>query len=117
RPGDSFFYVRSGTAGSQAVAPGVWSGDPEASFDETTGLPANLRAGLSAAMSGVAYWGSDIGGYKCITNAPHDKQMYLRWAEVGAVSPIMMDDTACFTFTGSGQKWTLWSDAETVDVY
>jgi len=117
RPGDYLFYVRSGTAGSQAVAPAVWSGDPEASFDETTGLPANLRAGLSLSMSGVPYWGSDIGGYKCLTAAPHDKELYLRWAQVGAVSTLMMDDTACFTLTGSGRKWTLWSDAETTAVY
>jgi alpha-glucosidase (family GH31 glycosyl hydrolase) len=117
KPNDYLFFVRSGTAGSQAVAPAVWSGDPEASFDETTGLPANLRAGLSLSMSGMPYWGSDIGGYKCLTSAPHDKEMYLRWAEVGAVSPLMMDDTACFTLSGTAQKWTLWSDAETIAIY
>ncbi len=117
RPGDYLFYVRSGTSGTQAVAPAAWSGDPEASFDETTGLPANLRAGLSLSMSGMPMWGSDISGYKCLTKDAHDKEMYLRWAALGAVSPIMMDDTACFTLNGGGHKWTLWSDSDTVAIY
>ena len=113
----AFFFVRSGFAGTQAYAPAVWSGDPEASFDDTQGLPANLRAGLSLGLSGVPYWGSDISGYKCLTDAPHDKELYLRWAEVGAVSPIMMDDTACVSLTTKASKWTLWSDDETVQTY
>jgi alpha-D-xyloside xylohydrolase len=48
---------------------------------------------------------------------PHDKEMYLRWAEVGAVSPMMMNDTACFGLQGHAPKWTLWSDDETISVY
>ena len=113
-----FDFVRSGWAGSGGVIPGVWSGDPEATFDETQGLPAQLRAGLNLSMSGAPYWGSDIGGYKCLTSAPNDKEMYLRWAALGAVSPLMMNDTACATVIGpSKQKWTLWSDDETVTAY
>ena len=99
-PGDYFFYTRSGWAGSGAMAPGNWSGDPEATFDETQGIPAQLRAGLNLSISGAPYWGSDIGGYKCLTQAPNDKEMYLRWAELGAVSPLMMNDTACVTIDG-----------------
>ncbi len=118
KPGDYFFFARSGWAGTQAFAPGVWSGDPEATFDETQGIPAQLRAGLNASMSGAPYWGSDIGGYKCLTDAPNDKEMYLRWTELGAVSPLMMNDTACFSVAGPAkQKWTIWSDAETTQLY
>ena len=118
KPGDYFFFVRSGWAGSGGVIPGVWSGDPEATFDETQGLPAQLRAGVNLGMSGAPYWGSDIGGYKCLTDAPNDKEMYLRWAAFGAVSPLMMNDTACANpVGGSKQKWTIWSDAETTQTY
>jgi alpha-glucosidase len=118
KPGDYFFYARSGWAGSGAVAAGNWSGDPEATFDETQGLPAQLRAGLNLSMSGAPYWGSDIGGYKCLTSAPNDKEVYLRWAELGAVSPMMFNDTACSTVTGPAKhKWTIWSDAETTQIY
>ena len=118
KPNDYLFFVRSGWAGSGGVVPGVWSGDPEATFDETQGLPAQLRAGLNLSMSGAPYWGSDIGGYKCLTDAPNDKEMYLRWAALGAVSPLMMNDTACATVAGPAKsKWTLWSDDETVAAY
>ena len=118
KPGDYLFFVRSGWAGSGAVVPAVWSGDPEATFDETQGLPAQLRAGVNLGMSGAPYWGSDIGGYKCLTDAPNDKEMYLRWAAFGAVSPLMMNDTACANpIDGTRPKWTLWSDAETTQAY
>jgi alpha-D-xyloside xylohydrolase len=43
--------------------------------------------------------------------------MYLRWAQLGAVSPIMMEQNACFNPVGSREKWTLWSDEETTRVY
>jgi alpha-glucosidase (family GH31 glycosyl hydrolase) len=118
KPDDYLFYVRSGYTGTQQYAAGVWTGDPEATFDETQGLVANLRAGLNLGLSGVPTWGSDIAGFKCITNYPRDKEIYLRWAEVGAVSPMMMDETACSNpVEGSRTKWHLWDDQETIDVY
>jgi alpha-glucosidase len=117
RPNDYLFFVRSAYSGSQAYVPAVWGGDPEATFDESQGLPAALRGGLNLGMSGLPYWGSDISGFKCFTDAPRDKEVYLRWAELGAVSPIMMDQNACVAATGSPTKWTLWSDAETTTVY
>lgn len=117
--GDDFmFFARSGGVGTQAVAPVVWSGDPSASFDDVKGLPANVRAGLSAGMSGIAFWGSDISGYTCLNDPPADKEVYLRWAEFGALSTDMHDENACSQApAGAPPKWTLWSDAETTQVY
>ena len=119
KPDDFLFYVRAGYTGSAQWVPGVWSGDPEATFDNTQGLIANLRGGLNLGMSGVPIWGSDIAGFKCITDFPRDKEVYLRWAQVGAMSPMMMDETACSNPLGMGDKnkWHLWDDQETVDVY
>jgi alpha-glucosidase (family GH31 glycosyl hydrolase) len=117
RPDDFLFFVRSGYTGAQQYVPAVWGGDPEATFDNSQGLPAQLRGGLNLGMSGAPYWGSDISGFKCFTNAPRDKEVYLRWAQLGAVSPIMMDQNACATAGGQGEKWTLWSDEETTAVY
>ena len=117
KPDDFLFYVRSGYTGSSQWVPGVWSGDPEATFDETQGLIANLRGGLNLGMSGVPIWGSDIAGFKCITDFPRDKEIYLRWAQVGAMSPMMMDETACSNPLGKRDKWHLWDDQETIDVY
>jgi alpha-glucosidase (family GH31 glycosyl hydrolase) len=118
RPNKDFlFFVRSGYTGTAQYVPAVWGGDPEATFDETQGLPAMLRGGLNLGMSGVPLWGSDVTGFKCITDFPYDKEMHLRWAEVGAVSPIMMEQNACSNPLGRRTKWKLWDDQETIDVY
>ncbi len=118
RPGDYLFFVRSGGAGTQAFAPAVWGGDAEATFDETLGLPSSLRGGVSLSMTGVPYWGSDATGFKCITDAPHDKEVFLRWIELAAVSPIMMEQNACANpIQGTLPKWSIWSDDETTKVY
>lgn len=118
RPNDYLFFVRSGYSGSQAFIPAVWGGDAEATFDDTQGIPSALRSGLNLGMSGVPYWGSDGTGFKCLTGAPRDKEVYLRWAQLMAVSPIFMEQNACSNPLSPGQtKWTLWSDEETTTHY
>ena len=117
RPGDHLFFVRSGGSGTQAYAPAVWGGDAEASFDETQGLPSAVRGGLNLSMSGVPYWGSDMTGFKCLTAQPNDKEVFLRWVAFGAVSPIMMEQDACVNVVKDVEKWKLWNDQETIDVY
>jgi alpha-D-xyloside xylohydrolase len=109
------FFARAGYTGSQAYSPVIWSGDPAASFDDAKGLPANVRSGINAGLSGIPFWGSDISGYSCVNDPPADKEVYLRWAEFGALSTDMHDENACAG--GTQPKWTLWSDAETTTVY
>jgi alpha-glucosidase len=117
--GDDFmFFARAGYAGTQAHVPVIWSGDPSASFDDTRGLPANVRAGINAGLSGIPFWGSDISGFTCLSDPPADKEVYLRWAEFGALSSDMHDENACSQApSGSPPKWNLWTDAETIQVY
>ena len=117
--GDDFMYfARAGYTGTQAFTPIVWSGDPSASFDDVKGLPANVRAGISAGISGMPFWGSDISGYTCLNDPPADKEVYLRWAEFGALSTDMHDENACAQKPPSApDKWTLWSDTDTTEVY
>jgi len=117
RPDDYLYFVRSGYTGTQAFTPAVWGGDPEATFDETQGLPASLRGGLNLALVGVPYWGSDISGFKCFDTAPRDKEVFFRWSQLGAVSPIMMDQNACYAIPERKTKWNLWSDAESTQLY
>jgi alpha-D-xyloside xylohydrolase len=45
-----------------------------------------LRAALSAALSGTAYWASDIGGFYGM--AAIDPELYARWAWMGCLSAI-----------------------------
>ena len=115
---DAMCFLRSGYTGSQQYAFEVWGGDPEASFDETEGLPAMLRGGLNLGMVGVPYWSTDTGGYKCLTDAPHDKEMLVRWYELSALSPMMHDEDACSNPLGPTRvKARLWDDVETQDIY
>ncbi len=74
-------FARSGTppcAGDSTF----WSGDQSSSWND---FPRVVRAGLSSALSGYPYWGHDIGGY---AGTP-TKELYIRWLELGAFSPIM----------------------------
>ena len=42
-----FFFARSGYTGTQQWTPMVWSGDPDASFSDAEGVPAQVRAGIN----------------------------------------------------------------------
>ena len=118
RGSDFMFFARAGYTGSQAVMPVMWSGDPAASFAAGAGLPAHVHAGINAGLSGIPFWGSDISGYTCLNQPIPDKELYLRWAEFGALSSDMHDENACAqAAAGSPPKWTLWSDTETTTVY
>jgi alpha-glucosidase (family GH31 glycosyl hydrolase) len=117
RPGNYLYFVRSGGSGTQAYVPAVWGGDAEATFDETQGLPSVVRGGLNLAMAGVPYWGSDMTGFKCLTSAPHDKEVFFRWVEFGATNPIMMEQDACSNPVKPQTKWKLWNDDETIAMY
>jgi alpha-D-xyloside xylohydrolase len=78
--GDAAIF-RAATAGSDI--PGLWAGDQDGSFD---GLKEAIHAGLSASMSGFPTWGSDVGGYR---SEKLTAEVFARWAQLGAVSPIM----------------------------
>ena len=74
-------FARSGTAPCAGNAT-FWGGDQSSSWND---FPRVVRAGLSAALSGYPYWGHDIGGY----SGTPTKNLYIRWLELGAFSPIM----------------------------
>jgi len=118
RPGDYLFFVRSGYTGSQAFIPAVWSGDPEGSFDQVQGLPSMLRGGVNLGLSGVPYFGPDAQGYKCINEGvDRNQELYFRWLQFSAVTPIMMDQDRCFALTMERPKWFIWDDAFTSAEY
>ena len=61
--------------------PGHWSGDPECTFLD---LANTLRGGLAAAMSGLAYWSHDIGGFW----GDPSPDLFVRWAQAGFLSGL-----------------------------
>jgi alpha-D-xyloside xylohydrolase len=79
-----FVYGRSGWLGSHRH-PLQWSGDAQCTWSDMRGA---LRAGLSAALSGTAYWASDIGGFYTLDDPLPDGELYARWTWLGCLSPI-----------------------------
>ena len=59
-----------------------WGGDQACNWSDFQRV---VRSGLSAALSGYPFWGHDIGGYAGVPT----KNLYIRWLELGALSPIM----------------------------
>ena len=78
----------------------------EADFEETDGLPTVVPAMLSLGMSGQPYVTHDIAGF---SGGPSTKELYLRWTELGALSPFMR------THDGNerDENWRWDADAET----
>jgi alpha-glucosidase (family GH31 glycosyl hydrolase) len=116
-PNDNWFFVRSGYIGTQQYVPQVWGGDSEATFDDSQGLPSAVRAGLNLGLVGVMQYGSDTTGFKCTTPDPNDKEVYIRWLEFAAVSPIFHYEDACANPIMHKTKWNLWNDEETQDAW
>lgn len=77
-----FNLIRSGYAGMQRYSTFPWSGDIQKSWE---GLQVQIPIMLGMGMSGVAYIGSDIGGFTGELN----EELYTRWMQQGVFSPIM----------------------------
>ncbi|MDE6282782.1 MAG: starch-binding protein, partial [Muribaculaceae bacterium] len=79
---------RAGTSGMQRYNAFPWTGDIARSW---AGLAAQVPALVSAAMSGVSYLGSDIGGFTATgTNA----DLYRRWVQLGVFYPSLRTHSA-----------------------
>jgi alpha-glucosidase len=87
--GDWVVFSRSGWTGIQSVSMIHWCGDQETSFDRNDGLPTVIPAMLNLGISGVPYVAHDIAGFSSMTVPPSTKELYLRWTELGALTPIM----------------------------
>jgi alpha-glucosidase len=111
-----WFFSRagySGTPGSAAYEGGNFPGDETTDWSRSSGLPSLSIDMLSRAVGGAYGFGTDIGGYYDLTTPPSTKELFLRWAEWAALSPI-------FRLHGSGLAGTHtpWSfDAQAVRVY
>jgi sulfoquinovosidase len=117
KPKDYLIFVRSGFMGTGGLVPMVWAGDQSTDFDLADGLPAALVGALNAGMSGIPLWGSDISGYHFIYNPPPDKELYLRWTELGAFSADMHDENEGTGHGTTADRWQIWKDDETLAAY
>ena len=84
----ALLWGRSGYAGSQNY-PANWAGDSSASKNNLFAL---LNGGLSMGVSGVSFWGFDIGGfYNCDYSGKRvipDDEDYIRSVQMGLMSPL-----------------------------
>lgn len=86
---DSVVFVRSGHLKSPPLTDVLWAGDQRTSFDDDDGLPTVLPIAIGTAATGFAFFTHDIGGYQSSTNDPTSKELWFRWAELGAFTPVM----------------------------
>jgi len=105
---------RAAYPGSWALGAALWSGDVNTTFDT---LRQQVRVAQSVAMSGVALWASDTGGYLGgNTSDPVWRELVVRWTQFSAVCPIMRyhgrrlgeppgDDATCGPTHGDNEPW------------
>ncbi len=85
--GDGILLSRSAWLGSQRFPCVVWSGDVKSTFAD---FALQIRAGLNMAMSGIAWWTTDIGGFKGgDVNDAEFRELLVRWFQYGCFSPVM----------------------------
>jgi len=85
---NGILFSRSGFTGTHAF-PAYWAGDNEPNFGVANGLPTAIVAGQSAAMSGYSIWSHDIGGYQDGNHSSTPSNLFMRWTQFGAFSPLM----------------------------
>jgi alpha-glucosidase len=101
-------FVRSGSLGSAPLVDVFWAGDQRTDFEVDDGLPTVVPIGVGVGLSGISTFGSDIAGYQSATNPTSTKELFFRWTELGAWSPVMR------THHGTEPKleWNWQSDAD-----
>lgn len=78
--------MRGGTAGLQRYSVFPWTTDVSRSWG---GFQPQINLMLSAGISGLAYMGSDLGGFAVDPANPRDEELYVRWVQSGAFTPMM----------------------------
>ena len=79
---DGLTFSRADYAGAQ-TRPMHWAGDQLSQWSE---LSAQLTAGISAGLSGVLFWGFDIGGF---AGELPSAELYLRATAMACFCPVM----------------------------
>ena len=106
---DTLVFVRSGHLRSQGLVQVVWAGDQRTDFQADDGMPTVVPLGLGLAATGFFFFAHDIAGYQSSTNPPVTRELFYRWTELGAFTPVMRTHHG----THPLQNWNLSSDAET----
>jgi alpha-glucosidase len=89
KTGEILFFMRAGFTGVQKHCPLLWAGDQSVDFTRHDGLVTVICGALSSGLLGNAYHHSDIGGYTSLFGNVRTAELIMRWAEMGAFTPVM----------------------------
>lgn len=78
--------MRGGTAGLQRYNVFPWTTDVSRSWG---GLEPQIKLMLNSGLSGLGYMSSDIGGFAVDPDKPTDPELYVRWLQMGAFTPML----------------------------
>lgn len=89
KAGEIMFFTRAGFSGTPGASTMMWNGDNHTDFSIDFGLPSVIPAMLSLTCCGFGLSHSDIGGYTSFFNLKRSEELYMRWCEMNAFSPLM----------------------------
>lgn len=94
RPNERPFALhRNGYPGMQRYGSFLWSGDVYSTWET---LKTHIPVAINTGLSGVPYWGTDIGGF--VPTKEFSAELYLRWFQFAAFCPL---------FRAHGRTWKL----------
>lgn len=86
---EATFFMRAGYTGVQAYCPLLWGGDQSVDFSCHDGIGTVITAALSSGLIGNAFHHSDIGGYTSIFGNVRSAELFKRWVDLAAFTPVM----------------------------
>ncbi|WP_375748613.1 alpha-glucosidase [Vibrio sp. HN007] len=107
---DILFFMRAGGTGIQGYCHTLWGGDQLVDWCIDDGLASVIPAALSSGLMGNGIHHSDIGGYTTLHGCKRPKELFQRWAEMAAFTPIMRSHEG----NRPGDNHQFDSDAETL---
>ncbi len=94
RPNERPFALhRNASPGVQRYGGFVWSGDVASRWET---LKTHVAVGINTALSGLPYWGTDIGGF--YPTEEYTGELFVRWFQYAAFCPL---------FRSHGRNWHL----------
>ena len=87
--GEIMFFTRSGYTDTKKYSTMMWNGDNHVDYSIDFGLPSVIPAALSLTCCGFGLSHSDVGGYTTFMSLKRSDELFMRWAEMNAFSPLM----------------------------
>ncbi len=88
-----FALHRNASAGVQRFGGFIWSGDVQSRWET---LKTHVPVAINTGLSGLPYWGTDIGGF--IPTTEYTGELFVRWFQFAAFCPL---------FRSHGRNWHL----------